>query len=56
MLIYILGKLLCSLALIKTVKLVLLLFDNDNEEKEGEEGDMCVHYHNCHSAKEHLLM
>ncbi len=46
------------ISLDKTVKLVLVLFDNDKEENEGEECDMCVHYHyhNCHGAKEHLLM
>ncbi len=45
------------ISLDKTVKLVLVLFDND-EENEGEECDMCVyyHYHNCHGAKQHLLM
>ncbi len=50
-----LAYLLCSLA---WIKLVLVLFDNDKEENEGEECDMCVHYHyhNCHGAKEHLLM
>lgn len=43
---------------IQTVKLVLVLFDNDNELNEGEEGDMCVHYHyhGCRGAKEHLLV
>lgn len=34
------------------------MFDNDNEKNEGEEGYMCMHYqyHDCHGAKEHLII
>lgn len=42
----------------KMLNWFLVLFDNDNEQNEAEEGDMCVHYHyhGCHGAKEHLLV
>jgi len=34
------------------------VFENDNEQNEGEEGNTCenYHYHGCHDAKEHLLV